>query len=243
MNILGKTVLITGGSRGIGKEIAKSFYTEGAKLILVSENEPELIETVKELNGNSLENRAEYFVCDLSDSSKILELVSQVSQKYNAIDILVNNAGIGIYKSLSNLSLEEWNKSYAIDVTAPFILIKELLPLLKKSVEPLVINIGSLSGVKPYPNRSAYCSTKAAFRQLSLCLSEEYKDQKIKFCHITLGSTLTAFGPLSVEEKKEKETQGKKYFTPEFVGQKIVALVKNNELSKEILLDPEKLLS
>lgn len=243
MKIQGRTVLITGGSRGIGKEIAKSFYSEGAKLILVSENQPELIETVKELNGNSLENRAESFVCDLSDSSRILELISQVSQKYNAIDILVNNAGIGIYKSLSDLSLEEWNKSYAIDVTAPFILIKGFLPLLEKSEEPLVVNIGSLSGVKPYPNRSAYCSTKAAFRQLSLCLSEEYKAQKIKFCHITLGSTLTTFGPLSVEEKKEKEACGKKYFTPEWVGQKVVELIRNNELTKEVLLDPEKLLS
>jgi len=242
MNILGKMVLITGGSRGIGKEIAKSFYTEGAKLILVSENEPELTEAIKELNGNSLENRAEYFVCDLSEPSRILELISQVSQKYNTIDILVNNAGIGIYKSLKDLSLKEWSKSYAIDVTAPFVLIKELLPLLEKSEEPLVINIGSLSGVKPYPNRSAYCSTKAAFRQLSLCLSEEYKDQKIKFCHITLGSTLTAFGPLSVEKKKEKEAQGKKYFTPEFIGQKVAGLVKNDKVLPEVVLDPEQVL-
>jgi len=159
-------------------------------------------------------------------------LIAKIKSDYGQIDILINAAGIGTYKNLTELTLDDWDYSIALNLTAPFVLIKELLP------KSLVLTIGSGAGVIPMRGRSGYCASKFGLRGLMLSLAEEYKDQDPKFCLITLGSTLTNFGPLTLDQKLEKHKNGDAYFTTEWVANKLIEIIENDNREVEYVLYP-----
>lgn len=228
MNLKDKVVVVTGVNGGIGDALVKRLEKEEARLVLVSKN---FSEEYKKYN---------YYCCDLSKREEILNLINKLKKDFTGIDLIVNIAGIGIYKSIEEASLEEWDDSIAVNVTAPFILTKELLPMLQKS-DSLVLNIGSGAGVIPMKNRSLYCSTKFAMRGMTLSLDEEFKDRNPSFCLITLGSTLTPFGigkALTLEEKIKAHKEGAAYFTSEWVANKLVEIIKAKNRKSEIVLYP-----
>jgi len=137
------------------------------------------------------------------------------------------------------LSLEDWNKSLNVNLNSVFIITKELISLISESKDSLILNLGSGSSIIPIASRSAYCTSKFALRGLTLSLAEEYKRiGNPKFCLITLGSTLTSFGPMSFEEKKLDMEKGKAYFTPDWVGKKLVEIIKDNDREVEYTLHP-----
>lgn len=211
-----KTVLITGATGGIGKALVEKLSSEDVELILVSEDD-----------------------CDLTNREQILSLTEKIKKEHNKIDVLFNVAGIGVYRPIEELSLAEWDKSLALNVTAPFILIKELMPLFGEG--SVVINIGSGAGVTAMKDRAAYCSSKFALRGLSLTLAEEFKGKYPQFCLITLGSTLTSFGvgkALTLEEKIQKNKDGNAYFTPEWVAGKLVEIMNASNRLAEYVIYP-----
>ena len=231
MELRGKTVLITGATKGMGNSIAKKLAQDRANLILVARNEENLKDLVKNLgNGNH-----KYYVCDLSDISQVLNLSENISRDYIKIDVLINGAGIGVYKPIEEVTLEEWRKSLSIGLDAPYFLTQKLLPLLSKSEKSIVINIGSGMGVIPAPGRSVYCSLKFGLRGMTLSLAEEFKRTKIQFVLLTLGSVLTGFGPKTIEEKRN---EGKAYLTPEWVAERVLEIIKENGRAVEYTFYP-----
>lgn len=235
MNLQGKVVVVTGATGGIGKEIVSRLDKEGATLILISRNESELQELLKSLANKE----SKYYVCDLSNQTETKKVANEISINYPKIDILINSAGIGIYKPIEEATLSEFNDSLNIGLTSSFILTKELMNSLNKSDSSLVLNIGSGAGTIPMAGRSLYCTTKFALRGLTLSLAEEFKRVgNPKFCLITLGSTLTSFGPMDFEEKKLEMEKGKAYFTPEWVGEKLLEIIKDDKREVEYQLFP-----
>lgn len=234
MNLKSKNIIITGATGGIGRELVQKLDSEEANLILISRSESEL-----ENLSKNLKSASEYFVCDFSNQKEVEILAKQIYKKYKNIDVLVNAAGIGIYKSLSDETLDEWNISMNINVASHFILVKGLLKNLKKSKGSLVLSIGSGAGVIPMAGRSLYCTSKFAVRGLILSLAEEFKKTSMDFCLITLGSTLTSFGPMSYQDKKNDMEKGRKaYFTPEWVAEKLVSIIKDDDRRFEYTLFP-----
>lgn len=231
MDIKDKTILITGASKGMGSSIAKKLAQGGASLILVARNE----ETLKNMVNNLGNGNHKYYVCDLSDISQILNLSENISRDYIKIDVLINGAGIGVYKPIEEVTLDEWRKSFSIGLDAPYFLTQKLLPLLNKSEKSIVINIGSGMGVIPAPGRSVYCSLKFGLRGMTLSLAEEFKRTKIQFVLLTLGSVLTGFGPKTIEEKKN---EGKAYFTPEWVAERVSEIIKEDGRAVEYTYYP-----
>lgn len=230
MNLKGKVAVVTGATGGIGKEIVKGLDNEGVKLILVSKRQDEL-ETLKK---NLINRDCSIFASDFSDQHNVLETAKEIARKYQKIDILINAVGIGIYKSLEEASLDEWNKSMDINVNSIFIITKELIFALSNADNSVVVNLGSGMGVSGKSGRSLYCASKFALRGLTLSLADEYKRlRKPEFVLLTLGSVLTSFGPMSFEEKKKNMEGGKGYLTPEWVARKIIDLLKLEERKKE----------
>lgn len=223
MNLNGKVVVITGATGGIGREIVKALDNEGVELILVSKTESELQTLAKNLTGKNYKS----YKCDFSNQIETEKIAKKISVDNKNIDILINAAGIGIYKTIEDLSLDEWNLSMNINLNSVFIFTKELIGRLINSKESVVMSLGSGMGVIPEAERSAYCTSKFALRGLMLSLSEEYmRFKKPNFCLLTLGSVLTSFGPMSFEEKKQSMENGKGYLTPEWVAQKIIEIIK-----------------
>ncbi len=235
MNLQNKVVVVTGATGGVGRELVKKLDLFGAELILISKTESELQNLVKSLKGR----KHKFYVCDFADQQKTIKVAQKINKDIEKIDILINGAGIGIYKPIDELTVDEWNKSLEIMVSAPFIFIKYLLENLMKSSDSLVLNIGSGAGVIPMAGRSAYCASKFALRGFTLSLSEEYKRiGNPKFCLITLGSTLTSFGPMNFGDKKEEMEKGKAYFTPNWVTQKLTEIIKDDKREIEYTLYP-----
>ncbi len=231
MELKGKTILITGASKGMGNSITKKLAKDGVNLILVARNEDNLKDLVKSLG----EGRHKYYSCDLGKQEEVTKLAENISKDYEKIDVLINGAGIGIYKPIEEVTYEEWRNSFAVGLDAVYFLTQKLLPLLDKSEKPLVINIGSGMGVIPAPGRSVYCSLKFALRGMTLSLAEEFKRTKTQFVLLTLGSVLTGFGPKSLEEKK---SEGKAYLTPEWVADRVSEIIKEDGKEVEYTFYP-----
>lgn len=231
MDLKGKKVIITGAAGGIGQTWCQEFKKRGAEIIAIDRSKAELAKLPNKLTLKE-------YACDFNDSQAIVNLCQEIKQDFPVIDLLVNNAGVGMYKPLTELSWEEWQVAVNINVHAPFLMIKELLASIAVASDPLVINMGSGAGFMPMAERVAYCTTKFALRGMSLTLSEEYKEHKLKFVYLRLGSILTSFGGLSITEKKALQEAGKSYFTPEFVVEEVIKKIEADELPDEYVLYP-----
>lgn len=233
MNLTGKTILVTGGSRGIGNALAAKLAEEGAKLILIVRTEIQLKSFISKHGDEH-----KYFVCDLENKEAVSNLVDKMKAQVKELNILVNVAGIGIYKNLDETTAQDWEKSFSLNVTAPFLLTHGLLPILSNTRNSMVLNIGSGAGTIPMRGRSAYCATKFALRGWTLSLAEEYESKNPKFYLITLGSTITNFGGMTIEEKEKEHTRGRAYFPVEWVANKLVEILKNEDRQTETILYP-----
>ena len=230
MDLKRKTAIVTGATGGMGREIVARLDKEGVNLILVSKTESELQSLVKRLEGKN----HKIYACDLSNQDETQKVAKQISSENKSVDILIHAAGIGIYKIIEELTHDDWNKSININLNSVFIFTKELIQQLNNSDRSIVLSLGSGMGVKAESKRSAYCTSKFALRGLMLTLSEEYKRfNKPKFCLLTLGSVLTSFGPMSMDEKKKSMENGKGYLTPDWVAEKIVEIIKSDKREAE----------
>jgi short-subunit dehydrogenase len=235
MDLKGKVAVLVGASGGIGTEIAKKLIGEGLRLVLVSNSE----EKLQSLSNKLGSDNCKYYVCDLTEQTLTIKVAKKIADDYKTVDLLINAAGVGVYKQLEDITIEEWNNSLNINLTSVFIFSKELLKSLESADDSLILNLGSGAGVIPMSGRSAYCSSKFGLRGFTLSLDEEYKRVgKPKFTLITLGSTLTGFGPLGLEEKTKEMENGKSYFTPEWVGQKLIEIIKDENREVEYTLYP-----
>lgn len=236
MEIKDKTVVITGASKGIGNSLVKKLADEGANIVMVARSGHILEDIAKSLPGGTEKHK--FYECDLADAGQTEVLIKTLNQDLKVVDVLINCAGIGIYKPIEELSLEDWDNSFNLNVRASFLMIQGLEDLLSKSDLSVVLNMGSGAGVIPMKGRSAYCASKFALRGMSLSLAEEFERTKTKIVLVTLGSTLTGFGPMTIEEKKEESLKGKAYFTVDWVADELTKIITSDDLKSEYKLYP-----
>ena len=171
----GRSAVVTGGTRGIGYMIAEGLLRAGAEVVICSRSAADCDEAVDRL---SLVGPAHGAVCDLSTESGTVALSEHVAARQDSVDILVNNAGTAWGAPLDSYPEEGWDKVMALNLKAPFMLTRHLLPLLSRGATregpARVINIGSIDGliVPTIPNY-AYSASKAAVHHLTHVLARE----------------------------------------------------------------------
>jgi len=223
-----KIAIVTGANGGIGRVLIKWLEKGGVRCICVDKE------------GIPSDN---FLLCDLSQQTEVQNLIKIISSKFEVVDLLFNVAGIGIYKKIEDLTVKEWNDSLAINLSAPYILLKGLLPLLKKSNNPLVVNFGSGMGVEPTAERIAYCTSKFGLRGLSLSLSKEFRNEDVKIVLLTLGSIMTNFGTGGLGLRKRLAENGKKYLMPDEVVKKVIEIINSPTVKPEYVMYPQGYLS
>ena len=236
MQLKDKIVVVAGASGGIGREISKVLAREGARVFLVARNEivlKGLKESIEEHGG-----RANIYIADLTSEASTAGLAKFLEKEAVRVDILFNAAGIGVYKKFSELEYDEWKKSFSVNVDAAFLTTHRLLHLLAKSENAYVISMGSGMGKVALPGRSAYCASKFALRGLMLSIAKEYSKTNIHFVHLILGSVLTSFGPLTLEDKILKQKKGKKYLDTVWLAHHIVTKIKRDSFEPETPIYP-----
>ena len=167
-----RTVLITGASHGIGKEIARVFSKEGYRVALNyfhSEKEAKSLEKELKLAGHD----AIAIKGDVSESLDVKNIVKKATSFLGHIDILVNNAGIGLYKLFCETHKNEWEEVFKVNVTGTFNCCKEVLPQMINRKSGKIINISSILGLVGGAMEVAYCASKAAIIGFTKALSKE----------------------------------------------------------------------
>jgi glucose 1-dehydrogenase len=162
----GKTALVTGAGRGIGRAIAERLALEGAN---VAVNDKEL-KPAQDVAHSLAESGAQALAveADISDRHSVEELFSAVERHFSALDVLVNNAGIIVFGSLLDCRIEDWDRMMAVDLKGPFHCTQLAAKLmLRQGRGGRLIHIGSTASLLPAPEQAAYCIAKAGLRMLS----------------------------------------------------------------------------
>ncbi|RIN83603.1 SDR family NAD(P)-dependent oxidoreductase [Mammaliicoccus sciuri] len=176
-SVKGRTAVITGASKGIGKEIAKLLYANGANIALIARNEQQLKALQAELSD--FDSRTRIYPFDLTQHDKLEDLAESIYEDFGQIDILVNNAGINIQKPIEEVTLDDWDKQMDINLKSVYFLTKYIGVYMKKSNKGKIINISSQMGYVGYYERSVYSSTKGGIAQFTKALSIEWSKYNI----------------------------------------------------------------
>jgi len=174
-----KIALITGASRGLGRAIALSLAGAGAGVVLAARYQDNLAHVAREIEQKKGKVAA-LIPTDLAEEAAINHLIDVVRDKCQRLDILVNNAAIAFAAPLEKTTTQDWDRCLAINARAPFILIRQALPLLRRANPGYIINISSVVGVKGYAYQSAYTASKHALRGLSIALAHELQPDNIR---------------------------------------------------------------
>jgi NAD(P)-dependent dehydrogenase (short-subunit alcohol dehydrogenase family) len=170
--LTGKTALVTGAAKRIGRAIAMALAASGANLAITylgSQSEAE--ETVRDLAAFDVDAFA--VRTDLRDPESIRESVAAVVEEFGSLDILVNNAGVFASAALESITVEQWDHMFATNTRAPFLVAQAAYPHLR-AAGGRIINIGSLGGVHPWATHAHYCTSKAALHMLSQTMAKAW---------------------------------------------------------------------
>jgi NAD(P)-dependent dehydrogenase (short-subunit alcohol dehydrogenase family) len=185
----GRTAVITGGSKGLGKAMAQSLGRAGARLALVARNATELSATAKELRSAGLE--AEPFPGDVTKEADVRRIEQAVVQRFGKVQILVNNAGINIRKSITEFTLEEWQQVVDTSLTAAFLCSRSFVPHMKGQGYGRIINMTSIMSHVAIAGRTAYASAKTGLLGFTRALALELAPEKITVNGISPGPFAT----------------------------------------------------
>ena len=172
----GKVALVTGGRGGIGRAICARFETEGARVFAAD------LSSSGSLDGPDA--RGQFLRLDVTSETEAMAAMEHVAGEAGHLDILVNAAGIEIEKTIEHTTLEEWNRSFAVNVTGTFLTSKHALPLLRAAAQDgpsaSIINFGSYDGFIADPGLAAYCATKGAVHALTRAMACDHGPEGIR---------------------------------------------------------------
>jgi len=170
--LAGKVALVTGGARRIGRAIALRLAASGADVaITYRDSQSEAEETVRSLAALNVEAFA--VRTDLNDAESIHQSVAAVVEEFGRLDILVNNAGLFESAALEQITVEQWDRIFATNTRAPFLMGQAAYPHLR-AAGGRIINIGSLGGTHPWATHAHYCTSKAALHMLSQTMAKAW---------------------------------------------------------------------
>jgi NAD(P)-dependent dehydrogenase (short-subunit alcohol dehydrogenase family) len=228
MRFAGKVALVTGGGRGIGAEIVRNLARDGATLAVSARTESQVKAVVAEIaqaGGN-----ARPFVADLALSHQPHALVSKVESVLGPIDFLINNAGIASSAPVARISLDEWNRIFAINVTATFLCTQAALPRMIERGSGRIVNIASVVARCGAKYISAYAASKHAVLGFTRCLAAE-----VAASGITANAVCPGFVDTETVSESVARIVEKTGLTPE----KALETIKNQSPQKRLLTTVE----
>jgi NAD(P)-dependent dehydrogenase (short-subunit alcohol dehydrogenase family) len=185
----GKTALITGASKGLGKAMALAHAEAGANLALVSRDLEKLMETAAAVRAHGVE--AEAIRADVTDEAQVAVLEKKVAARFGRIQILINNAGINIRKNVTDFTLVEWRSVLDTNLTGVFLLCRAFVPQMKGHGYGRIVNLTSIMSHVALPGRAAYAASKSGLLGFTKALALELAPEKITVNGISPGPFAT----------------------------------------------------
>jgi len=185
----GKTALITGASKGLGKAMALALAEAGARLALVSRN----LELLNETAGavRQLGAEAAVFAADVTDETQVLRLEKAVAGRFGKVQILVNNAGMNLRKPVTDFTLAEWRQVMDTNLNSVFLMCRSFVPQMRGQGYGRILNLTSIMSHVALPGRTAYAASKAGLLGFTRALALELAPEKITVNGISPGPVAT----------------------------------------------------
>jgi short-subunit dehydrogenase len=194
MELQGATVLLTGASRGIGRELARHFASAGATPVLVARDEAALEQAAAETHGHALP-------ADLSDRDQVGELWRRAEQLAGPVQVLVNNAAVAPAGDVTEVAWQDVETALQVDLLAPMRLCRDAASAMRAGSGGHIVNVSSLAGVATVPGLAAYSASKAALSHFTGVLRTE-------LCGLPIGTTLVELGPVPTELLRQLTQHG-----------------------------------
>ena len=194
MNFQGKSVLITGAGKGIGREAALLFAEKGAKVAVNSRSRSgeETLEALKRAGAEGI-----FIQGDVSRRADAERMVSETVRAFGRLNILVNNAGIVLPGRVDDTSEEDFDRTMLVNVKGTFLVSKYAVMAMKKQGGGVIVHVGSVAALKGHVNRSAYSASKGAVVALTKAMAADYVKDNIRVNCVCPGTTHTP----AIEEK------------------------------------------
>jgi short-subunit dehydrogenase len=191
LNLLDKSVLVTGASRGIGAALARQFAARGARLALLARDRSELMSLQAELAAGGAS--AEVVCADLSEDTERARAIAEVQLRLGSIDVLVNNAGRGLYGRVETLTPEQLRAVFELNVVAPAHLSSLVLPSMRDRGSGTLVMVSSVLGARAVPMSGGYCASKFALEALCQSLRAELVGSGVRVLVVRPGRTESSF--------------------------------------------------
>ena len=199
-----RRAIVTGGTRGIGRAIARAILADGGAVTIAGVNQQRLDIAVRSLSAEIGDaDRVAGVAVDVRDRAAVDRMVADAARRFGGLDLLVNNAGVGVFGEIASTTDEDWSRVIDTNLTGAFYCTRAAIPELRASGGGWVINIASLAGRNYFPGGAAYCASKAALIAFSEALMQEVRFDNIRVSVIMPGSVATEFsGPASDDSWK-----------------------------------------
>ena len=184
-----KIAIITGAARGIGAKSAEFFAAEGASVAIWDLNVERGSKVAQEIQNEG--GKAIFCKCDVTDSVQIKDATQQVSSELGSPNVLFNNAGIAVVGELEEISEEDWERQYAVNVKSIYLVSRAVIPLMRETGGGSIINMSSESAFVGFPMHPAYTSSKAAVVHLTRSMAVRYAEDNIRVNSLCPGTINT----------------------------------------------------
>lgn len=192
-DLTGKKALVTGATKGLGRDAAIALAHAGAELFLTGRNEDELAECAEEVRSQG--KRAGSLVADLADVAEVVRLGEAAVDAMGGVDILLNNAGVALLEPVLDVTVEKWDAQMAVNLTAPFFLSQVVgRHMVESGTGGKIINIASTAGLIGVPDHAAYCASKGGLLALTKTLAFEFGEHNIQVNAICPAIVMTPMG-------------------------------------------------
>ena len=226
MDFSNQTVIVTGGTRGIGRAISEAFLKNGARVIAIYAGNEEAAQKLKTENVEYAEN---IFLkkCNVTDEAQVEALFKDISENFSSVEVLVNNSGIRRDQVTAMMSIKEWNDVLSTNLTGTFLMSKFAVLEFMKNRYGRIINMSSIGGQLGLPGQANYAASKAGQVALSKTLSKEVAKRGITVNNVLPGFIDTELlNDLPEEQKKEysKQVPMKRFGKPSEVASAVLFL-------------------
>jgi len=222
MDLNGKSAIVTGGTKGIGRGIAEALLHEGVAVCVAARVGSEIDQTRKELAPLG---QVTGFQADVRDYEQVKALIAHTVRELGGLDVLINNAGIGIFETVEQTSPEDFRAVLETNICGVFYCCHEAIPEMKKRGGGYIINISSLAGVNAHPRMAAYNASKFGLNGFTEALMQEVRHDNIKVSYIMPGSVNTEFGGDSPSDEKSWQ------LTPQDIARVVIDLLHHDDRS------------
>jgi len=217
----GKTAIITGAGKGIGKAIALALAKEGVNIGLLARTETDLKEVVSMAENSGI--KAAYTAVDISSREDVEQAIQQITNELGKADILINNAGIGKFATLLEMDPEEWKRIIDVNLMGLYYVTRSVLPQLIEKNRGDIINISSTNGLNGAATSSAYSASKFGVIGLTESLAQEVRRNNIRVTALTPSTVATE---LAMKTNLIAENHDEKYMQPEDIAEFVLSQLK-----------------